>query len=162
MLAFLHNHQVEFWIALGAVALIVELTILGASSFVLIFVGLGALATGALMGLGLLPEQWVAGAGAFGGLSCLMGVALWRPLRRFSEGDKPSPGQSSDFLGLRFTLSEPLGPGGTVKVRYSGVSWDLLCPSLPEEGLKPGEEVVVVGVEPGRFIVSPMESSAEY
>lgn len=162
MLSYLHAHQVEFWIALGAVALIVELTLLGASSFILLFVGLGALATGALMALGLIPAEWIAGAGAFGGLSCLMGVALWRPLRRFSEGDPPPPGQSSDFLGLRFTLSEALRPGGSVAVRYSGVTWDLVSPTLREEGVKAGEEVVVVGVEPGRFIVSPVESGAEY
>ena len=63
MLAFLQSHQVEFWIALGALALIIELTVLGAGSFVLLFMGLGALATGAVMaGSGLLPELWVAGA----------------------------------------------------------------------------------------------------
>lgn len=157
MLSYLHAHQVEFWIALGAVALIVELTLLGASSFVLLFIGLGALATGALMALGVLPALWVAGAGAFGGLSCLIGAALWRPLRRFSEGDRPPPGQSSDFLGLRFTLSEALKPGGAVHLRYSGVGWELVCFELEGEGLKAGEEVVVTGVEPGRFIVAPVD-----
>lgn len=158
MLSYLHTHQVEFWTALGAVALIVELTLLGASSFVLLFIGLGALATGALMALGVLPELWVAGAGAFGALSCLIGVALWRPLRRFSEADRPPPGQSSDFLGLRFTLSEALKPGGTVPIRYSGVGWALVCPTLKEgEALVAGSTVVVVGVEPGRFIVAPVD-----
>ena len=119
MLTFLQGHQVEFWIALGALALIIELTVLGAGSFVLLFMGLGALATGALIAGGLLPELWVAGAGAFGGLSCFFGVALWRPLRRFSDGEKPPPGQSSDFLGLRFKLPEPLVAGGSVSIRYS-------------------------------------------
>ncbi|MGB0266291.1 MAG: NfeD family protein [Pseudomonadales bacterium] len=155
MLAFLQSHQVEFWIALGALALIIELTVLGAGSFVLLFMGLGALATGAVMAGGLLPELWVAGAGAFGGLSCFFGVALWRPLRRFSEGEKPPPGQGSDFLGLRFKLPEPLVAGGSVSIRYSGVSWELVSQDLKEnESLDQGCEVIVVGVEPGRFMVA--------
>lgn len=154
MLTFLQGHQVEFWIALGALTLIIELTVLGAGSFVLLFMGLGALATGALIAGGLLPELWVAGAGAFGGLSCFFGVALWRPLRRFSEGEKPPPGQSSDFLGLRFRLPEPLVAGGSVSIRYSGVTWELVSPDLEaNESLDQGLEVTVVGVEPGRFMV---------
>jgi len=150
MFAYLHAHQVEFWFALGAVALIIEITILGAGSFVLLFMGIGALATGLLMALGLLPELWVAGAGAFGGLSCLFGVVLWRPLRRFSEGGVPRAGQSSDFLGIRFLLKEDLKAGEAVSLRYSGVTWSLVGSGLTgAEVIPAGSEVEVVGVEPG-------------
>ena len=159
MLTYLHANQLEFWFAVGALALIIEITLLGAGSFVLLFMGLGAMATGLLMALGLLPEQWVFGAGAFGALSCVLGIALWRPLRRFSEGRKPEPGQSSDFLGLRFTLEEPLGAGASVALRYSGVTWALVCSSLaPDEAIPAGREVEVVGLEPGKFFVAPVNA----
>ena len=67
MLAFLQS-QVEFWIALGALALIIELTVLGAGSFVLLFMGLGALATGALIAGDSFPSSGLRGGG-LGGLS---------------------------------------------------------------------------------------------
>jgi len=87
MFAYLHAHQVEFWFALGAVALIIEITILGAGSFVLLFMGIGALATGLLMALGLLPELWVAGL-----------IPTWNCLRKRSSRLLSMSRNQSDLL----------------------------------------------------------------
>ena len=61
MLEYFNENQASFWFALGALALIVELLVLGMSTIILFMLGIGALATGTLMYLGILGEGWLLG-----------------------------------------------------------------------------------------------------
>ncbi len=66
LIEYINQHQGEFWIAVGFAILILEGILLGLATGILLFVGLGALATGLLMLMGVLPETWLAGFASIG------------------------------------------------------------------------------------------------
>ena len=85
MLEYFNENQASFWFALGALALIVELLVLGMSTIILFMLGIGALATGTLMYLGILGEGWLLGTAVTGIIAFAAGVLLWKPLKRYQE-----------------------------------------------------------------------------
>ena len=54
---------------------------------VLLFVGLGALATGLMMLAGILPETWLAGFASIGISSAVITALLWQPFKHL-QGDR--------------------------------------------------------------------------
>ena len=155
MLEYFNENQASFWFALGALALIVELLVLGMSTIILFMLGIGALATGTLMYMGILGEGWLLGTAVTGIIAFAAGVLLWKPLKRYQEAEVPRSGESSDFLGMEFTLSSLLDVENTSTHQFSGVSWRVeLAREDQAKSLDAGDSVRVVALHPGILVVA--------
>ena len=78
---YIVSHQSEFWLVVGFVMLTIEI-VSGFTAGIFLFAGLGALITGLLMSVGVLPETWIAGIACTGISSGIVTVLLWKPLKR--------------------------------------------------------------------------------
>lgn len=154
LIEYLHQHQPQFWMTTGFVILIVEVLLLGMATGVLLFTGLGALLTGLLMHLGLLPETWLAGLSSFGISSGIITVVLWQPLKRLQGERKAEKDGSSDLVGLEFVLAQPIDRNSPGKQRYSGIEWRVEISSQSGvTSIAAGKRVVVTSVDVGVFRV---------
>ena len=154
---YINHHHAEFWIAAGFLLLAIEVLVMGMASGVLLFAGLGALATGILMLAGVLPETWVAGIAGFGISSGVITTLLWKPLRRMQGNRAPGRDTSSDLIGLEFLAEQditPLQPGAK---RYSGIQWRVeIDKDAGADAIHAGQRVVVTSVDVGIFRVKPL------
>ncbi|WP_426415711.1 NfeD family protein [Aestuariirhabdus sp. LZHN29] len=155
MVDYIANHQFEFWLALGFVLLAIEV-FLGFTSGIFLFAGLGALAAGTLMAVGILPETWIAGVAGTGISSGVITALLWRPLKKL-QGEQPAEkDNSSDFVGHEFVVDSDISltqPGSTL---YSGLTWKVeIDRNTGLEAISAGQLVSVTSVEVGLFKVKP-------
>lgn len=154
---YINQHQGEFWIAAGFLLLAIEVLVMGMASGVLLFAGLGALATGLLMVVGVLPETWVVGISGFGICSGLITALLWKPLRRMQGGHAPNKDTSSDLIGLEFVAEQDITPLQPGTHRYSGIQWRVeMDRDAGVESIPAGRRVVVASVDVGVFRVKPV------
>ncbi|MCL6415703.1 NfeD family protein [Aestuariirhabdus sp. Z084] len=156
MIEYIVNHQAEFWLVLGLALLAVEV-LTGFVTGVFLFAGLGALASGALMSLTLIPETWTAGVACTGISTGIITALLWRPLKRLQGGRKSQKDNSSDFIGHEFVLESDISatqPGSTL---YSGITWKVeVDHKAGVSEIKAGQRVAVTSVDVGRFRVKPV------
>jgi hypothetical protein len=73
---YILNHQTECWFIFGFLMLALEV-VTGLTTGIFLFGGLGALATGLLMSVGVLPETWIAGVSSTGISSGIITLILW-------------------------------------------------------------------------------------
>ena len=153
---YINSHLAEFWIFLGFGLLVIEV-LTGLTTGILLFGGLGALATGMLMSFGLLPETWIAGFSSAGICSAIITALLWYPLRKIQGGRTMSKDNSSDIVGYQFVVEqdiEPLRPGNK---RYSGIPWRVeIDPQSGVDKITAGQRVEVTSVDVGVFRVKPL------
>lgn len=155
MLEYLNGNQESFWFALGALALIVELAVLGMSTIILFMLGLGALCTGTLIHLGVIGDGWLLGTAVTGIAAFAAGILLWKPLKRYQEADAPHSGESSDFIGIEFNLATLLDKENTSTHQFSGVTWRVeLSRDEEDKSLATGDRVKVVALHPGILVVA--------
>lgn len=153
MIEYINNHIPGFWIALGFALMAAEVLLFGFTTIIFLFAGLGALTSGLLMMVGVLPETWIAGTACFGITTGIFGVLLWKPLQKMQNA-KPQKEQSSDFDGLEFVLLSDISTTSPGKYRYSGVDWKVEIDSgSGTERLNKGERVVVASTRVGVFQV---------
>lgn len=157
MLDYINSNQANIWLLLGFTILIVEALVLGFGSGLLLFGSIGALLTGALMHLGVVPLNWGVGIGAFGVFSGISAVVLWKPMRRLQNDDRvPERDNTSDLIGRTFRLASAIDRDTHGETRYSGVTWkvrpsqELENPAIDAQTL-----VEVVAVDVGVFWVEP-------
>ena len=154
--AYINSHQAEFWIFLGFGLLVIEV-LTGLTTGVLLFGGLGALATGLIMSFGLLPETWIAGFSSAGICTAIITAALWYPFRKIQGEKTVSKDNSSDLVGYQFVLEqdiEPLNPGTK---RYSGIPWRVeIDPQSGADKIAAGHRVEVTSVDVGVFRVKSL------
>lgn len=155
VLAYIDGHQPEFWIFVGFVLLVVEAGVLGFTSGVLLFGSIGALLTGVLMWVGLLPETWVAGIAGCGIGAGASALVLWKPLLRLQHGRQaPGRDRTSDFIGHEFVLEDRIDGTARSSVAYSGVTWTVHPdPELSAGAVDAGARVRVTAVDAGIFYV---------
>ncbi|HNP26462.1 MAG TPA: NfeD family protein [Nitrosomonas sp.] len=159
LVEYLNQHQGQFWIACGFTILIFEVIFLGLATGVLLFAGLGALITGLMMQLGILPETWLAGLSSFGISSGIITILLWRPLKRLQGGKAPAKDHSSDLIGLEFVLMQDINLQTAGKTRYSGIDWRVEISSETSiQAMAAGQKVTVTSVDVGVFRVRPSET----
>jgi membrane protein implicated in regulation of membrane protease activity len=153
---YINSHQAEFWIFLGFGLLVIEV-LTGLTTGVLLFGGLGALATGMLMSFGLLPDTWIVGFSSAGICTALMTAVLWYPLRKIQGGRTMAKDNSSDIVGYQFIVEqdiEPLKPG---RKQYSGIPWRVeIDPQSDADKISAGQRVEVTSVDVGVFRVKPL------
>ncbi len=156
MIEYIINHQLEFWLALGFALLVMEV-FLGFTSGVFLFAGLGALASGALMSVSLIPETWTAGVACTGISSGVITSILWKPLKRLQGGSPAEKDNSSDFVGYEFFIDSDISPLQPGSILYSGLTWKVeIDHTTGITDLKAGQRVSVTSVDVGRFLVKPL------
>ena len=142
------NNLAESLIIVGLALLVVEVVVLGFSTFVLFFVGLAAVITGGLMRIGFLPDSMLAALSSIGVLTALLAIFLWRPLKSMQNNVERKK-VTSDLVGHSFILSEAVSMSSNPVYRYSGIDLQLSS----EKELSAGTLVEVAGVTVGKFII---------
>jgi hypothetical protein len=110
------------WIAVGAILLGAELTVVNAQ-FYLVFLGAAALIVGACSLAGLLPAEWLQWL-TFSALA-LASMVLFRQ-RVYERMRRRLPSMSAGPEGEMVTLDAPLQPGETGRIEYRGGSWEVV------------------------------------
>lgn len=156
MLGYLNAHMAEFWFMLGFILLAIELVAFGMASGVLLFAGIGALITGALFALGILPESWIAGIASLGISSSASAVLLWKPFKKIQDGSNVDHTPTSDLIGYKFRLDTEISTTVPGKTRYSGIEWKVeIALDAGVDAIAAGEVVEVTSVDAGLFRVRP-------
>jgi hypothetical protein len=70
---------------IGIIALIIEVTVLGLSTIILLFLGLSLLTSGLLMVAGVLPETITAALWSNTIITAVLALLLWKPMKRMQE-----------------------------------------------------------------------------
>ena len=145
---WISNNLSESLIMAGLALLVLEVVVLGFSTFVLFFVGLAAVVAGGLMTVGIVPDSMLSALSSVGVLTALLAIFLWRPLKSM-QGNVESKKVTSDLVGHSFILNEAVSMTKNPAYRYSGIDWNLSS----EKELSAGTLVEVTGVAVGKFIV---------
>jgi len=154
MLDYINGHMSAFWVALGFALLAAEVLLFGFTTIIFFFAGLGALAAGLVMNLGVLPETWIAGTACFGIATGISSAALWKPMKAMQDRSQPQQKSSSDIMGLEFVLIEDISITSPGSYRYSGIDWKVEIDSSSNlDDLPKGTRVTVATVEVGRLSV---------
>jgi len=147
---YLQNNHDQLLYIIAAIALIIELTVIGLSG-PLLFFSLGCFVTGLLVTLGAI-EAWEFEVLSVGVFTCVSAVLLWQPLRHF-QGNKVVQDTSSDMIGQTVPVSDVVTINGG-KVRHSGINWNArLSESATVEALDIGLRVKIVAVDGNILIV---------
>ena len=128
----------------GFLLLVVEVAVLGFSTFILFFIGLSLIVTGVLAWVGVMPATWPVMLLANALLTTALAGLLWRPLLRL-QSNTDNSSTKSDFEDHQFVLEVEVDKTGKQKYRYSGIEWQLKS----EQPLQAGSEVKVVKAEVG-------------
>jgi hypothetical protein len=145
---WINDNLSESLIIVGLALLVIEVVVLGFSTFVLFFVGLAAVVAGWLMAIGVVPYSTLSALSSLGVLTALLALLLWRPLKSM-QGKVESKKVTSDLVGHSFILNEAVSMTKNPTYRYSGIEWSLSS----EQELSAGTLVEVTGVAVGAFIV---------
>lgn len=111
-------------VTIGIVLLIVEMLLLGFSTFILTFVGLSTIVTGIAIAIGLLPSDLLTILVSNAVLASVFALLLWKPLKQF-QNRQDTHAVKNDLIGLEFVLPDSIGPSTSCKHRLSGVEWQV-------------------------------------
>jgi len=140
------NNLAESLLILGILLLVIEVAVLGFSTFVLFFVGCAALVTAGLLYLGIIPDTWLSAMFSTGVLTGLSAVLLWKFLKNMQTQVETTK-VKGDLVGHSFILVEDVAPELTPEYHYSGINWKLKA----NENLLAGTQVEVTQVDVGVF-----------
>ena len=140
------NNLAESLLILGILLLVIEVVVLGFSTFVLFFVGCAALVTAGLLYVGIIPDTWLSAMFSTGVVTALSAALLWKPLKNM-QTQVDTRKVKSDLVGHRFVLVEDVAPGLTPEYHYSGINWKLIA----SEHLVAGTQVEVTQADVGVF-----------
>ncbi|MEI8632710.1 NfeD family protein [Vibrio sp. PP-XX7] len=150
---FFTNNLAQSLFVVGLILLVIEVAVLGFSTFVLFFAGLAAIVTGVLLYLGIIPDSGLSAILSTGILTFIAAVILWRPLQRMQSNVSTKKAQG-DLVGHRFILQEAVSPTQVGTYHYSGVDWKLISLTPIEAGTR----VEVTEAEVGAFHIKAVES----
>ena len=152
--AFLHLPLSQWLFILGIGLLVIEIVFLGFATFVLFFVGLAMLVTGALMALGVLPEGINIAVIAVSLLSIAAAIVLWKPLKNIQS---PTEEENIEvgFVGHRFQLDADIAPDQPGSYAYSGIVWVVVS----DRAIAKATSVKVVQADVGQLTVVSVDTS---
>lgn len=134
----------EILMILGIAALIIEVAVLGFSTFVLFFLGISLLLTGVAMNFGILEATLITALWSNTLLTGVLAVSLWKPLSRM-QNKVGSKEVDNDFAADTFILEDDVDMQGKTTRAYSGVQWKLKS----QQPIASGTVVKVVKTEVG-------------
>jgi membrane protein implicated in regulation of membrane protease activity len=151
---FLHLPLSQWLFILGIGLLVIEIAFLGFATFVLFFVGLAMLVTGALMALGVLPEGINIAVIAVSLLSIAAAIVLWKPLKNIQS---PTEEENIEvgFVGHRFQLDANIAPDQPGSYAYSGIVWVVVS----DRAIAKATSVKVVQADVGQLTVVPVDTA---
>ena len=132
----------------GMVLLAIEVVVLGFSTFVLFFMGLGALVTSALLYTESIPNTWLSALSSLAVCTLLSAALLWKSLKQF-QSKVDDTRAASDLVGYRFLLVDDVSPESSPVHHYSGIAWKLRS----RDPIKAGTWVEVTQADVGVFTV---------
>ena len=139
---------------LGLLTLIIEVLILGCSTFVLLFFGIAMLLTSGLIYMGILDANWISTILTLALITLALAIVLWKPLKKLQN--KPSKTDiKSDFAVITFKLEKDLSPSERYTFNYSGIQWQIKSETQIEKGVM----VEVIKKEVGVLWVKPVDKS---
>jgi membrane protein implicated in regulation of membrane protease activity len=150
----------NFFLDPANLSLIVGLALLGLDILVIglspiMFVAVGALATGALLYATGARPSLVETSAIAAGASLLIALLGGKPLQRFQNANVRED-QSSDLIGRELTLTHEVTKDGG-RVHWSGLDWEArLMRDAPVESLPPGARARVARVENLALVLSPV------
>lgn len=154
MIEYFNNNMPAFWFTVGFTLLALEALILGFSTGVVLFAGLGGLITGGLQLTGVIPSTWLMGIASFGVCSTISTLLLWKPLMRLQNSEPERKDNSSDLIGFKFRLEQDISTKEPGSINYSGISWRVEIALESKETALPESTVVeVVSIDAGVFRV---------
>lgn len=135
-----------YWAALGMALIIIEVLTF---TFILVFLGMGAIVTAATTALGITPgiESQLA---VFAATSAVSAALLRKTVKRFLVRD----GYNSGQIGARVTVATLIPPGGEGSVLYAGSKW--MAFSDAREAIPEGSTVEIIAIEGIRLKVRPV------
>lgn len=152
-MSFLQTHLSEALMIGGILLLIIEMLVLGFSTFILFFLGLSLLLSGLIMSASAVPETLISAMWLNSVLTSLLAILLWKPLKRMQQ-NKGEPNEiKSDFIGQEFILEDDVDLSGNSTRLYSGVSWSLKS----KTPIAKGSQVRVVKADVGVLWVDVLE-----
>lgn len=148
---FITDNLAQSLMILGILALIIEVAVLGMSTFILLFLGMSLFATGLMMNFSLLEESLTTALWSNTIITAALALLLWQPLKRLQESSDNKE-VHSDFAELSFILSADVDEQGLTTHQYSGISWQLKS----NHPIAAGTHVTVVKKEVGVMWVTPL------
>jgi len=145
---YIGSHLPQALVVIGLILLAIEVLVLGFSTFVLFFVGVGAIVTAGLMALGLIPTTVLTALLATAIIATFVAVVGWKPMKRIQNRVEVKQ-IDNDIIGQRFFLSEDLPLGQAITQRFSGINWQVRA----KEHLTLGSEVKITKMEVGLLTV---------
>lgn len=142
------NNLAESLLILGILLLVIEIVVLGFSTFFLFFVGCAAVVTAGLLYVGIIPDTLLSALLTTGVLTAGSAVLLWKPLKKM-QTQVDTTKAKGDLVGHSFVLVEDVAPELTPIYRYSGVDWKLKASEL----LVSGTRVEVIEADVGVFYI---------
>lgn len=129
---WLANNIIETVLIVGVVLLIIEVAVLGFSTFFLFFAGLASVVTAGLMWMSIVPETYLYALVAISALTLLFAILLWKPMSSMqSSVDNSRP--STDLVGHTFVLPEDIIAASPMQNKpayhFSGIDWRLTSQS---------------------------------
>ena len=146
---YITTHLAQSFIVLGLILLAIEVLVLGFSTFVLFFVGIGTIVTGILMMFGLVPETVLTALLMTAIIASLIAIFSWKPMKR-TQNKVDYRQVNNDMIGHQFILSDTLERGKTITHHYSGIDWKVQA----AESLPSGIEVKITKMEVGLLTVT--------
>ena len=145
---YLAENLSQTLIVFGLILLAIEVLVLGFSTFVLFFLGLGFTATGILMTFDLIPETILTSLLATAIIATVIAIFSWKPMK-ILQNKAGKKQVSNDIIGHQFTLTEALIAGQTSIYRYSGIDWKITA----AQPLPAGTQVKIIAMEVGLLTV---------
>ena len=156
MIDWINSNMGTSWFVFGGVLLVIEAFIFGMSTAVLLFAGFGAVITGLLIWVGLVPTTWTASFAVFTVSSVVVTALLWIPFKKLQSEPFQKTDASSDLIGYEFTTDSALSSSTPGTTRYSGIEWKVeLDKDAVGSVIAAGEKVRVSSVSAGLFRVMP-------
>ncbi len=141
---FITQNLPQTLMVLGVLALIIEVVVLGLSTFIVLFFGLSLFITGLLMSMGILADSMTTALWSNTLITAAISILLWKPLKRMQNNVERKP-VNSDFAELTFVLNQDVTIEGLSTHQYSGISWQLKS----KQPISAGTQVKVTKKEVG-------------
>ena len=142
------DYMPQLLLVAGLVLLVVEAAVLGFSTFILLFIGIGCLVASGLMYADIIQHSFLTAAITVAIVAAVSAGALWQPLKRLQQKTDDKPVQQ-DFIGHEFVLTWDIDNVTAGKHRYAGIEWEVLSVAP----LSTGTRVKVNSLEVGKFFV---------
>jgi len=144
----LTQNMAQSLLVAGLLVLVVEVFVLGFSTFFLFFLGLGLVGTGLIFFTGLVADTGTNAIIIVAIISSVSTAVLWQPLKKMQNkvDHKPVKG---DMIGYRFELQQALAEKTSIDHQYSGINWKVSS----DQTLAAGDEVEVTEIGVGKMKV---------